>query len=331
MAATGPDNALGFPNVYAAWGTAMADGELLEEEGMPPSAGERLREAREAAGLSLEDIATSTRIPTRHLESLEASDFARLPAPTYSIGFAKNYAAAVGLDRVEIGEQMRSEMGGSRPTFTPAEVFEPADPARAMPNWLIAGAIVAILLTVLLINWFNNRSLEGPDEVAAVNEPATVPQQPAAPAAPQGQGPVVVTAADRAWVEIKDGGVILKQGEMAANEAFQVPATAVAPTLTTAKAEALRITVGTTVVPSIGQAAKKVTVSLKPVDLLRPQPAAAQAVTPPPAAQQTSAASPRQAPARRPVSPPQASRPAVSNPPASDPAANTAAPATPQQ
>ena len=40
----------------------MADGELVEEEGMPPSAGERLREAREAAGMSLEDIATTTRI-----------------------------------------------------------------------------------------------------------------------------------------------------------------------------------------------------------------------------------------------------------------------------
>ena len=47
-----------------------------------------------------------------------------------------------------------------------------------------------------------------------------------------------------------------------------MPATAVAPILTTVKAEALRITVGTTVVPSIGQAAKKVTVSLKPDDLL---------------------------------------------------------------
>jgi len=308
----------------------MADGELVEEEGMPPSAGERLREAREAAGMSLEDIATTTRIPTRHLESLEASDFSRLPAPTYTIGFAKNYAAAVGLDRAEIGEQLRSEMGGSRPTFTPAEVFEPADPARAMPKWLIAGAIVAILLAVLLINWLNNRSLEGPDEVAAVNEAASVPQQPVAPPAPQGQGPVVVTATDRVWVEIKDGSVILRQGELAANEAFQVPANAVAPTLTTAKAEALRITVGTSVAPTIGEPAKKVTVSLKPDDLMRPQPAAPQAV-PPEAAQTAPATPPRQPPARRPADRAPATQPEASTPPANELPANTTAPATPQQ
>ena len=79
----------------------MGDAELVEDEGLPVSVGERLRGAREAAGLSLEDIATSTRIPTRHLESLETSDFSRLPAPTYTIGFAKSYAAAVGLDRAD--------------------------------------------------------------------------------------------------------------------------------------------------------------------------------------------------------------------------------------
>src|SRR4051812_21561307 len=103
----------------------MGDAEFVEEEGTASTVGQRLREAREASGLSLEDIATQTRIPTRHLESLEAGDFSRLPAPTYSIGFAKNYAAAVGLDRAEIGDQLRSEMGGTRPTYTSADVFEP--------------------------------------------------------------------------------------------------------------------------------------------------------------------------------------------------------------
>ena len=76
----------------------MDDSELAEEGHVAMSVGERLREAREAAGLTLEDIATSTRIPTRHLESIEASDFSRLPAPTYTVGFAKNFAGAVGLD-----------------------------------------------------------------------------------------------------------------------------------------------------------------------------------------------------------------------------------------
>ena len=307
----------------------MGDAEVVEDEGAPMSAGQRLREAREAAGMTLEEIATTTRIPTRHLESLEAGDFARLPAPTYTIGFAKNFAAEVGLDRAEIGDQLRAEMGGSRPVSTTPEVFEPADPARAMPKWLIIGAIGALLLAALLFNWLSNRSLEAPDEQAAVNNvvAAPGPQQPT-PVAPQGQGTVVITASDAAWIEVRDGAVILKQGELAAGQSFEMPVTAIAPTLTTAKPEALRIAVGTAEAPPIGEAGKKVTVSLKAADLLRPRPAAITTVAPPPAA-----APPRTAPAR--VAPPRPTRaqaqPAVSPPPVSEPPVNAVEPAQPPQ
>ena len=306
----------------------MGDAELVEEEGLPVSVGERLRVAREAAGLTLEDIATSTRIPTRHLESLETGDFSRLPAPTYTIGFAKNYAAAVGLDRAEIGDQLRTEIGGSRPVTSPvSEVFEPSDPARAMPKGLIIGAVVAVLLAALLFNWLSNRSLEGPDEVAATNDAAAIGAS-VPPLAAQGQGPVLITASDTAWIEVRDGDVILKQGELAAGQSFEVPASAVAPTLMTAKPEALRISIGTADAPAIGEAGKRVTVSLKPDDLLRPQAATSPAAQPPAT---TPAAAPA-APTRRPP----ASRQPESPPPAPgpDPQVDTQAPAptqTPQQ
>lgn len=305
----------------------MGDAELVEDEGLPVSVGERLREAREAAGLTLEDIATSTRIPTRHLESLETGDFSRLPAPTYTVGFAKNYAGAVGLDRAEIGDQLRSEMGGMRPATSPvSEVFEPADPARAMPKWLIIGTVAAVLFAALLFNWLSNRSLEGSDEAAVVNEIAAAP---VAPPAPQGQGPVAITANDNAWIEVKDGEVILKQGELAAGQSFEVPANAVAPTLTTAKPEALRVAVGTADAPAIGEAGKKVTISLKPDDLLRPR--AAPVATPP-----SAATDPAPAPPARRTPPPTRSRasPPAAPPPAPEPQANTSEPAptqTPQQ
>lgn len=278
----------------------MGDAENVEEEAVPLSVGERLRQAREAAGLSLEDIATTTRIPTRHLESLEASDFDRLPAPTYTIGFAKNYAAAVGLDRAEIGEQLRSEMGGTRPATTSYDAFEPADPARVMPKWLILVVPLAIIAAILFFSWLNNRSLEVQDETAALNEAAPAPQ-PTAPPVQQAQGPVVITANDRAWIEVKDGNVILRQGELALGQSFEVPANAVAPTLTTAKPEALRISVGTADAPPIGEAGTRVTVSLKPEDLMRPQPAAAASE---PAAVPPAATPNRTPPPRRAVPPP---------------------------
>src|SRR5438874_10719212 len=153
---------------------------------VPPTVGERLRAAREKQGLSLEDLAAQTRIPQRHLVSIESAEWDSLPAPTYTVGFAKNYAAAVGLDRAEIGEQLREEMGGQRFASTSADVFEPADPRRTMPKSLVIGAIVAVILLIALMSWLNRRSLDQTDQPAA-NAPATS-TAPAAPA-PQAVAP----------------------------------------------------------------------------------------------------------------------------------------------
>ena len=295
------------------------------EPGDVITVGQRLREAREAKGLSVEDIAAQTRIPTRHLASLESGDWDKLPAATYSIGFAKNFAGAVGLDRNEIGEQLRAEMGGTRPTFANPEIYEAADPARTMPKGLVFGALALLAIFVLALTWLSNRSLE-PDEaiaeaanVAAPVENAVAPAPTPPPAA---AGPVLLTATDAVWIQVKDGSAILKQGQLAAGENYAVPANAVAPVLTTGKPEALRISVGAQQAPPVGNPGTTVSaVSLKAADLLRqgaaptqPTAAAATAASVPP--------SPRTAPrAARPAPPPAA----TAEP--STPTSNTSAPA----
>ena len=250
----------------------MDDEELVEPD--VPTAGERLRAAREEKGLSLEDVAAQTRIPTRHLESLEASDWDKLPAPTYTTGFAKSYATAVGLDRAEIGEQLRGELGGQRPvTHQPAEVFEPADPARTMPKWLVFGAIAAVIAVVLLMGWLNERSLEQPEEPTnAVAAQAPAPQAPAQvpPAPAAAQGPVVLTATGPAWIRITDQGRALYEGVLQPGQSYTVPATATAPLLRAGAPEALRINVGNSVAPPVGPAGQVTSnVSLLPADLMR--------------------------------------------------------------
>jgi cytoskeletal protein RodZ len=246
------------------------------------SVGQRLRAAREARGLTIEDVASSTRIPTRHLLSLEDSDWSKLPASTYSVGFAKNYAGAVGLDRAEIADQLRTEMGSELPahyTNATVENFEPVDGNRAMPKGIVVGALVALVAVILLLTWLSNREISGNDAGAE----APVETQAAAPVAtPATLDPVVITANDKAWIEVRDGATILKQGELAAGQSFEVPATATAPTLSTAKPEALRISVGTGDAPPVGSAGVRVKdVSLLGPDLLRgPASAAAAAAAP---------------------------------------------------
>lgn len=282
--------------------------------------GQRLREAREAKGLSIEDIAAQTRIPTRHLSSLEESDWDKLPAATYSIGFAKNYAGAVGLDRSEIGEQLRAEMGGTRLAAAHPEIYEAADPARTMPKGLVFAALGLLVLVVAALTWMNNRSLEAEEPVAeAANMVAPATNEvtpPPVPAAPQ---QVVLTATDAVWIEVRDGGTLLQQGQLAAGQRYAIPASAVAPVLTTGKPEALRVMVGTTQAPPVGEPGTTVSrVSLKADDLLRtgtaavPAQAAPQAVTnssPPP----TRAARHRATPTPPPVETPDPGVPGETN------------------
>ena len=208
-------------------------------EASEPTVGERLRAAREAKKLSLEDIAAQTRIPQRHLESIETADWDALPAPTYTTGFAKSYASAVGLDRTEIGDQLRAEKGGQRFTANTMESFEPADPRRTMPKWLVIGTVVGLIVLVALMSWLNNRSLEQTDDninapVAAA--PADVPpvQQPVAP--PAGKAQVVLTATAPVWLQVSEKGrATLFSGMLNPGQNYAVPPTATAPVLKTGK------------------------------------------------------------------------------------------------
>ena len=278
--------------------------------------GQRLREAREAKGLSIEDIAAQTRIPTRHLSSLETSEWDKLPAATYSIGFAKNYAGAIGLDRNEIGDLLRAEMGGSRPSYAQPEVYEAVDPARTMPKGLVFGALGLLAILVLAFTWLNNRALE-PDEVVVEAENVSAPASTPAPqAALPPPAPAVLTAVEAVWIEVKDGETVLKQGELAPGETYPVPLNAVAPVLMTGKPEALRISVGSRPVPPVGRPGTTVSdVSLKAADLLR------QGVAP----EQSAAATGQSAPA---FSPPARRAGSRRERPAAEPA-ETPAPATP--
>ena len=79
--------------------------------------GNRLRELREAKGVSLDDIARSTRVGRRHLEALESDDWGELPAPVFVKGFIRAYCAfldaspdeVLGLYREASGEVPKPE------------------------------------------------------------------------------------------------------------------------------------------------------------------------------------------------------------------------------
>ncbi|WP_206237938.1 helix-turn-helix domain-containing protein [Novosphingobium terrae] len=234
------------------------------------TAGGRLRVAREAAGLSLAQLAEKTRIREKHLEALEAGDFAALPGRTYALGFARTYARAVGLDDAEITSTMRAEYSGAMPEAEapPAPAFTPGDPARVPSSgfaW-VAG-VLALIAAVGGYVWWNNYYSPAAELPSLLPADTPTPQATAsgapaapAPAAPaQPSGDVVFTAQGTGvWVRFYDGDKTLVEKVLQDGESYTVPADAHDPKLRTGHPELLTITIGGQSVPKISEEMKTV-------------------------------------------------------------------------
>jgi cytoskeletal protein RodZ len=216
-----------------------------------PGVGAQLRAAREARGLSLPQLASDTRIPLRHLETIESGDFSAMPARTYAIGFSRTYAKAVGLNDADVADMVRAELDAAEPkTRARPASFEPGDPAR-VPSSKLVWALLGALIILLLGGFFFMRTLFAP----AAELPSLVEQEQAAQVAQRQQqrpgtaraaaspsGPVVFTALEEAWEKL-----------MAKGETYTVPADANQPMVRTGRPDALRITIGGRTVPKLAE------------------------------------------------------------------------------
>jgi cytoskeletal protein RodZ len=265
----------------------MTDEDVAPEQGelAITRTGDRLRLAREAAGLSLADVATRTRITQRHLAAIEKSDFSELPGRTYVTGFARAYARAVDLPEAEIGAAVRRELEEdayrSRPLY---EAYEPTDPARLPTARLTWTLVIVTLLLASAYGVWRFLSVE-PDEalIAAQNRDADASEAPqsdaAAPATKAGANtvtaatPVVLTAVgtSEVWIGFDDAqGKTENWRTLDAGETYQVPPAYIEQfTLRTSIPQALKVTVGGRDIGPIGPADTLVkNVSLKPADLV---------------------------------------------------------------
>jgi cytoskeleton protein RodZ len=98
------------------------------------SLGQGLREAREARHISIEEIASSTKIVPRYLEALENDHLEIMPGGFFIKGIIRAYAKAIGLDGEEVlakykAAELLGEPERRRHIFQKA----PAEPAPPLP------------------------------------------------------------------------------------------------------------------------------------------------------------------------------------------------------
>ncbi|MEG3087665.1 helix-turn-helix domain-containing protein [Sphingomonas sp. PB4P5] len=222
----------------------------------PKSVGERLREAREAQGVSLAEIAARTRVPLRQLEAIEADNYSGLPSVTYAVGFAKAYARAVGADEVAIARDVRaaSDQTVQRTNY---EAYEIDDPKRTPSGGVLVGSLIVVaLLLVAVALWYGTSLFRGDDgTAAAVTANEIAPQAPVeqtiVPAPTTGQ--VVLTATDEVWMRVYDAaGKTLFQNTLKPGERYEVPSDANGPMINVGRPDKLQVTLNGSAVPALG-------------------------------------------------------------------------------
>ena len=77
--------------------------------------GDKLKSAREAKGLSIQDIEKATKIQSRYLEAIENNEFDKLPGDFYVRAFIRQYAQVVGLDGKELLSDYHEDIPESKP------------------------------------------------------------------------------------------------------------------------------------------------------------------------------------------------------------------------
>lgn len=154
--------------------------------------GRRLKEAREAKGMSLSDVQETTKIQKRYLEGIEEGAYDIMPGKFYVRAFIKQYAEAVGLNAEELFEEFKNEMPSSsedevplRPTGAAAAEqktrVDASKPIRESSKWLdylpkiLVGAFVlgALILVYVLIPKSGSESEPAVEDEVQVEEPQT--------------------------------------------------------------------------------------------------------------------------------------------------------------
>ncbi len=132
--------------------SAIDDPVVYDEQASP---GAMLRVAREAAGLSIGDVATRLRMGVRQVDALERADYSALPTGTFLRGMVRNYAKLVHVDadaaiRVLEGTHTHAAVSLKNATIVvPSHNIKLSSGPSELANPKVRAAIVGVVVLLL--------------------------------------------------------------------------------------------------------------------------------------------------------------------------------------
>jgi transcriptional regulator with XRE-family HTH domain len=201
--------------------------------------GAALAAAREARGLSVEDVAAATRIRASIVRAIEREDFDACGGDVYARGHLRVIAQLVGTDPRPLVEEFDRRSDEPPPSLrtSPLGSFEPPRDAsrsgRQSPRWALAAACVLTVAVVFLgVSWLVGREPgpgtpvgAAPGPVTTTATPSRTPVRTTPPARPpRPSGLVLGLRADggSSWLSVTNsGGAALFEGILSDGQAKQ--------------------------------------------------------------------------------------------------------------
>lgn len=161
-----------------------------QEEAKVNTPGPLLKAAREAKGMTTQQVAQRLSLRRSVIEGIEADDYESNSSSTYLRGYVRNYARLVGVSEQQIVDALASIHIEDKPTVMQSFSKRTSKQQRDS-RWMLITWVIALALIGLLVWWWLSKpqplseltsqlSLPAVEEQAQVTEPAAQPvlQQP---------------------------------------------------------------------------------------------------------------------------------------------------------
>ena len=253
------------------------------------SFGERLQREREMRGITLEEIADSTKIGTRSLRALEEEAFDKLPGGIFNKGFVRAYARYLGIDEEQAVTDFLAAAGESEQPLPNPNPTETISTYRSSNRGWAAVLALVVLAAGGYAAWRLNL---GPFATHAAQQspPPAVPPPAAEPpqtgsadaaaspasadrsgmtgsgAAPAEGFVLLVRAKEDSWLSITADGRVVWEGTLPAADTQQVRATK-SVVLKLGNAAGVEVSYNNTVMQPLGRANEVKTVVFTPQGL----------------------------------------------------------------
>lgn len=142
------------------------------------SPGERLKQAREQAGFSIEKVAKDLYLDAQVISLMESNRFKDLGAPVYAKGYIRKYARLVGLAEEDVLQRYQ-QLGDVTMVADPipAAMGSVPESRKPLPRWILWVVVVLIVAAAGATLW-NFRSTKTTETAVGGNEQSTLISKP---------------------------------------------------------------------------------------------------------------------------------------------------------